>query len=505
MAEDHQELEHEDRLNRSDFSAASDSAGEEKYLPSKNFLYKVTLISAIGGFLFGYDTGVISGALLILAGDYGFNDSQQELIVSMALIGAIVGSAVAGFTGDKFGRKPVVCAAAIAFIIGSILMAAANGYGLLLFGRFVVGLGIGVASNTVPIYIAEISSPESRGALVTINVLFITTGQFVSYIVASIFAEVWDGWRYMLGIGALPAIVQLIAMIVLVPETPRWLVSKGRSAEAAVVLHQIRPSAPEDIIESELDEISMCLRIESGGWRELLSADVRPALLVGISLQAFQQFVGINTVMYYSATILFMAGFEERTWAILLSDLVALSNAIFTIVSILLIDRVGRRPLLLSTLVGVVLGLALLGAAFFVKAGNTGYLALGALIIYVAFFAVGMGPIPWAVNSEIYPLRIRAVANSVATTVNWISNLVVSMTFLTVSEGFTVAGTFWTYGVVAIIAWIFFFFKLPETKGKTMEQIQFEMTGKSDGQIVAEESQDTTQSFGVELDEVEKV
>jgi MFS family permease len=232
---------------------------------------------------------------------------------------------------------------------------------------------------------------------------------------------------------------------------------------------------------------------------------VRPALLVGISLQAFQQFVGINTVMYYSATILFMAGFEERTWAILLSDLVALSNAIFTIVSILLIDRVGRRPLLLSTLVGVVLGLALLGAAFFVKAGNTGYLALGALIVYVAFFAVGMGPIPWAVNSEIYPLRIRAVANSVATTVNWISNLVVSMTFLTVSEGFTVAGTFWTYGVVAIIAWIFFFFKLPETKGKTMEQIQFEMTGKSDGQIVAEESQDTTQSFGVELDEVEKV
>jgi len=235
-------------------------------------------------------------------------------------------------------------------------------------------------------------------------------------------------------------------------------------------------------VTDEIKEIEESMLQETGGWRELFSPAIRPALLVGISLQAFQQFCGINTAMYYSPTILKFAGFKSNSSAIWFSDAVAFTNALFTVVAIWLIDRVGRRKLLLASMTGLIIGLAALGLSFYLHdrfPDYTGAMALGSLVFYVAFFAIGMGPIPWTVNSEIYPLSVRGLANGVATTVNWTSNLIVSVTFLTYIGLVTKAGAFWTYAGIGVAGWIFFYFLLPETKGKSIEEIQSSFRGSS--------------------------
>jgi MFS transporter, SP family, galactose:H+ symporter len=278
----------------------------------------------------------------------------------------------------------------------------------------------------------------------------------------------------MLGLAGIPAILQLFGMIFFVTESPRWLYARGRVSEARDILRRIRKYSAET--EKEIDEIKDSLREESGGWRDLLAPEIRPALMVGMALQAFQQFVGINTAMYYSATILQSAGIgdgsdEDAIWY---SCGVAVMNALGTILSLFLIDRVGRRPLLLTTLVPTAAGLVALGFSFWtgLPAGWQGPLALGSLLLYIAGFAVGMGPVPWAVNSEIYPLRVRAICASAATTVNWITNLIVSITFLSYGNAVTKAGAFWTYACVCGVCFVFVFFLMPETKGKSMEEIQ---------------------------------
>jgi len=230
-----------------------------------------------------------------------------------------------------------------------------------------------------------------------------------------------------------------------------------------------------------VEEIQQSLKTESGGFRDLFKVELRPALVLGIALQFFQQTCGINTAMYYSATILQMAGFEDKATAVWFSVVVALTNAGFTVVALWLIDRLGRRKLLLGSMVGMILGLISLGLSFYIHQYTTRYsgaLAVCSLVLYVAWFALGMGPVPWLVNSEIYPTHVRGLANGVATTVNWASNLLVSMTFLSYIQLVTTAGAFWTFAAVGVVAWLFFFFKLPETKEKTIEEIQHSLQGR---------------------------
>ncbi|KAL2485397.1 Inositol transporter 1 [Abeliophyllum distichum] len=390
-------------------------AGNRKITYFSNaYVLGLTVVAGIGGLLFGYDTGVISGALLYIRDEFEeVNQSSflQETIVSMALVGAIIGAAMGGWINDFYGRKRATLSADVVFALGSVVMAAAPNPYVLIFGRFLVGLGVGVASVTAPVYIAEASPSEIRGGLVSTNVLMITGGQFLSYLVNLAFTEVPGTWRWMLGVSAVPAILQFSIMLFL-PESPRWLYMKKDKSEAIVVLSKIYDPYR---LEEEIDQLATALEEERHRKSVVRYSDVfkvkeiRLAFFAGAGLQAFQQFTGINTVMYYSPMIVQMAGFRSNQLALLLSLIVAAMNAAGTVLGIYLIDHVGRRKLALSSLAGVIISLIVLAAAFILEPsassvnGLYGWMAVMGLALYISFFAPGMGPVPWTVNSEIYP------------------------------------------------------------------------------------------------------
>ncbi|CAA0833239.1 Inositol transporter 1 [Striga hermonthica] len=434
---------------------------------SNSYVLGLTVVAGIGGLLFGYDTGVISGALLYIRDDFEVvNQSNflQETIVSMALVGAMIGASVGGWINDVFGRKKATLSADVVFTIGSIFMAAAPNPYVLIFGRLLVGLGVGVASVTAPVYIAEASPSEVRGGLVSTNVLMITGGQFLSYLVNLAFTEVPGTWRWMLGIAAVPAILQFFLMLFL-PESPRWLYMKEDKTEAIVVLSKIYDPIR---LQDEIDQLATALEEERQRDTRVSYSDVfrskelRLAFLAGAGIQAFQQLTGINTVMYYSPTIVQMAGFRSNQLALLLSLIVAFMNALGTVLGIYLIDHVGRKKLALSSLCGVIISLVLLAAAFILEPSGDGphshyygWLAVLGLGLYIAFFSPGMGPVPWAINSEIYPEAYRGVCGGMSATVNWISNLVVAQSFLSVVEAVGTGPTFLIFGGVAVVAFVF--------------------------------------------------
>ncbi|KAM0013700.1 putative major facilitator, sugar transporter, major facilitator superfamily [Helianthus debilis subsp. tardiflorus] len=456
-------------------------AGVDKKITyfSNTYVLGLTVVAGIGGLLFGYDTGVISGALLYIRDEFEAVDQSsflQETIVSMALVGAMIGAAGGGWINDAYGRKRATLLADVVFALGSFVMALAPDPYVLIFGRFLVGLGVGVASVTAPMYIAEAAPSEIRGGLVSTNVLMITGGQFLSYLVNLAFTEVPGTWRWMLGVAAVPAIVQFLLMLLL-PESPRWLYMKSKS-EAIVVLSKIYDPFR---LEEELDQLSSALEEEKQRKNAISYLDVfrikeiRLAFFAGAGIQAFQQFTGINTVMYYSPTIVQMAGFRSNQLALLLSLIVALMNAAGTVVGIHLIDHSGRRKLALSSLFGVILSLILLSVSFFLASSgftNVGWIAVLGLTLYIAFFAPGMGPVPWTVNSEIYPESYRGTCSGMSATVNWISNLIVAQSFLSVADA---VGTDWTFLIlagIAVAAFVFVYVYVPETKGLTFDEVE---------------------------------
>ncbi|KNA22965.1 hypothetical protein SOVF_029090 [Spinacia oleracea] len=457
------------------------SSGYLESYPERRFTYfsnkyvlGLTVVAGIGGLLFGYDTGVISGALLYIKDDFEEVKNSsflQETIVSMAQVGAIIGAVFGGWINDTFGRKKATLFADVIFVAGSVVMAAAPDPYVLIFGRLLVGLGIGVASVTAPVYISEASPTEVRGGLVSTNVLMITGGQFLSYLVNLAFTEVPGTWRWMLGVSAVPAIVQFIAMLFL-PESPRWLYMKGEKAKAVAVLSNIYdPFRLEDEVDglasAAEEELS---RKKASVWDVFGNRERRHAFLVGGGLQAFQQFVGINTVMYYSPTIVQMAGFHSNQLALLLSLIVAGLNAAGTVVGIYLIDHMGRRPLAMMSLGGVFASLIILSLSFFLQ--STGALAVVGLALYIIFFSPGMGPVPWTVNSEIYPQAYRGICGGMAATVNWISNVVVSESFLSIADAAGTGTTFLILAGISLLAFVFVAVCLPETKGLAFEEVE---------------------------------
>lgn len=441
----------------------------------------LTAVAGIGGLLFGYDTGVISGALLYIKDDFevvGQSSFLQETIVSMALVGAMIGAAAGGWINDAYGRKKATLLADIVFTIGAIVMAAAPNPYVLIAGRLLVGLGVGVASVTAPVYIAEASPSEIRGGLVSTNVLMITGGQFLSYLVNLAFTEVPGTWRWMLGVSGVPSVIQFSLMLFL-PESPRWLYLKGNKSQAISVLSKIYD--PERL-EDEIDQLAAAAEEErqrknAVRYRDVFkSKEMRLAFLAGAGLQAFQQFTGINTVMYYSPTIVQMAGFRSNQLALLLSLIVAAMNAAGTIVGIYLIDHVGRRRLALSSLSGVFVSLVILSGSFYMHSSGSGsglygWLAVLGLALYIACFSPGMGPVPWAVNSEIYPEAYRGICGGMSATINWISNLIVAQSFLSVATAVGTGATFLILAGVAVVAFVFVIVFLPETKGLTFEEV----------------------------------
>jgi len=458
----------------------------------KLYLILITVIAAFGGLLFGYDTGVISGALIQLKSDFELTNRLQEWIVSVVLLGASAGAIFSGRITDILGRKKVIIITAVLFGAGSIGLAMANSVFGLIFWRVFIGIAIGIASYAVPLFISEISPTGFRGALVSINQLAITVGILASYLVDLGFAEINEGWRWMFLVGLFPSLILGIGMIFL-SDTPRWLFSNGKEEKAREVLEKVG----ETKIDETVQEIQNSLSQEKGtAWSELTAKWVRPAMFIGIGIMFFQQFTGINTIIYYSPTIFEMAGFGIGEAASPVAAVIkpaipiGIISVVFTVIAMFLIDKWGRKPLLFLGLTGMVVALMVLGFSFTfyqsISAPSLKYLSIGSMLVYIPFFAISLGPIAWLLISEVFPTRIRGVGMSIATLVNWFSNFIISNTFLTLgrvttgempnpaAEGTLVnpGGSFLIYAIVGILGIIFVNRYIPETKGHSLEKIE---------------------------------
>ena len=439
------------------------------------YVILVAAISALSGLLFGYDTGVISGAILFIRDEFHLSSFMQEVIVSAVLLGALVGAGVSGTLSDRFGRKNVVLGAALVFALGGIATGLAPNAMTLAIGRVWLGLAVGVASCIAPLYISEVAPVSIRGALVFLNQLAITIGILSAYIVDYSLVSTHEGWRWMLGLSAVPAAILWTGMIFM-PESPRWLICKQRIDEARVILQRLRG---DDSIEQEMAEIQTCSAERAGQWSDLFSLRLRPVLIIGLALAMMQQVTGINTVIYYAPSILESAGFKSAELSILGTMGIGVINVLATVVSVFLVDRLGRRPLLLTGLVGMAISMGLIGYSFqsASSAETLGAVTIISLCLYVISFAISLGPLFWLIIAEIYPLNVRARAMSLATAVSWVANLVVSMTFLSLVEGIGHAMTFWLFGGVCIASLFFVVSRVPETKGRSLEELEAELTG----------------------------
>jgi len=427
-------------------------------------------IAGLGGLLFGYDTGVIAGALLFITPDFHLTSFESGMVVGAVPIGAVIGAAFAGRLSDAYGRRLLIIASSIVFIIGSIVCAAAPDTAVLVLARVVLGIAIGLASATAPVYISEVAPPDIRGRLVTFFQLAVTIGIVVAYLVGLAFDQS-EEWRWMLGLGAVPAFF-LFAGMMRMPQSPRWLVMAGRDFEARAVLARIRAGDP-DTIEQEIVDIKGEVSAKPGTWGDLLRPAVKAALVVGIGLAILQQVSGINTVIYYAPTIVQFTGVDSSAAAILASVAVGIVNVGMTLVAIRLLDRAGRRPLLLIGSAVMAMALSSLAIVFAAGAGSTigSVIAIGALMVYVAAFAVSLGPIFWLLNAEIYPLEIRSKAAAVGTMANWLFNFLVSLTFLLLIDALGRSGAFFFYAAICVVTFFFCRALVPETKGKRLEDI----------------------------------
>ncbi|WP_131196811.1 sugar porter family MFS transporter [Lichenihabitans psoromatis] len=434
------------------------------------FVYFAVAIAALGGLLFGYDTGVISGAILFIKSQFSLSATMEEVVVSSVLVGAVAGATIGGALTGRFGRRKMIILAGMIFTASALGTALAPTISWLIAARVVSGIAIGMASFISPMYIAELVPAKVRGSLVAVNMLAITTGIVVAYLVDYAFSFS-EGWRYMFGLAAIPSIALVIGMWRL-PDSPRWLISKSNVEAARHILQRARTVAD---VNPEIRDIQKSMESQdAGGIKGLFQPSLRMPMIVGLGLAVFQQITGINTVIYYAPTIFKFAGISAAGPAILAGAALTMVMWVFHVLAIFLLDRVGRRPLLLVGVAGQIVGLAILGAAFQFQqlAGFKSSVAIGGLVIYVACFAFGLGPIFWLLISEIYPLKVRGAAMSAVTVTNWALNLVVALTFLSLVGVLGHAGTFWLYGVIAIAAWVFFYLRVPETKGKTLEQIE---------------------------------
>ena len=432
------------------------------------FVYLAATVSALGGMLFGYDIGVISGAILFVREEFSLSAGLEEVVVSSVLLGSLLGALAGGFLADRIGRRRLLIVTAIVFGFGALAAALAPDTALLIVARIVAGAAIGVASFVAPLYISEIAPVGIRGKLVSLNQLAVTVGIVVSYVADYALADA-HAWRWMFALAAIPALAFGTGLF-FIPDSPRWLVAQGHSDRAEAVLRHIRTAERAKV---ELDEIQSSLAQQKGHWSELLGPLLRPAMIVGIGLAVAQQITGINTVIYYAPTIFRFAGLASASAAILAS-VGGLVNVVMTVVAMQLIDKVGRRPLLLISLAGMALSLFVLGLAFSLPrfAASMGWITPLSLMTYVGFYAVGLGPVFWLVLSEIYPLRLRGRAMSVGTVANWGANLIVALTFLTLTQVLGRSLTFWAYAVISVGAWLFAFFLAPETRGKSLEEIE---------------------------------
>lgn len=440
-----------------------------KYL----WLYVVAIIASLGGLLSGYDTGVISGALLFINESWNLADTTQGILVSSVLIGAVIGAATNGILADMFGRKKIIMATAVIFTLGSTMCAFAPNIFVLIASRIFVGFAVGVVNFVVPLYLSEISPKHLRGTLVSLYQWAITAGILFSYFINAVFAHAVYNWRWMLFAGVIPGIVLFVGMCFM-HDTPRWLVSKKRDEEAKIAFKKIEPEVDT---EKEIEDIRKTILNEgtkSDKKFRFKKWMIMP-FVVGIGIMFAQICTGINTIIYYAPTIFKNAGFESNITAIYATTGIGVINFLMTIVALFFTDKLGRKPLLYFGLTGVMLSLIALGCGFAFAdffGDNLKWVTVGSLVIYIICFAMSLGPIGWILVSEVFPLRIRGVAMSICTVSNFAFNFFVVSSFPILLHRIGGAWTFWGFGIVSLLCIVFVYFCVPETKGISLETIE---------------------------------
>lgn len=438
------------------------------------YLCLIVLVAALGGLLFGFDTAVISGTIGFFRAEFGLTPAMVGWTASSALVGCMLGAMLAGVSSDLFGRKKVLLLSALLFTVSALWCGLARTAAELVAARILGGMGIGIASMLSPLYIAEVSPPRLRGRLVSLQQFAIISGILGAYFTNSLVlhTELSDPakWRWMFALGAFPAAIFFV-LLLLVPESPRWLVKQGVLDRARDILARV---AGTEAADAEMAEIQLALAHEGGSLAELLRPGLRLALLVGIALAVFQQITGINAILYYAPEIFKSAGseasaaFNDTVW-------IGVVNMLFTIVAIGLIDHLGRKPLLIAGTIAMGMALVLVGVAFFCRVSGPGLLAV--IVAYVAAFAASQGPVVWVIISEVFPTRIRGLAMSIATVCLWAACFLVSQTFPILVASVGSAATFWIYAVMCALTVAFVWRFVPETKGKSLEEIERHWSG----------------------------
>ncbi len=450
----------------------------------KNYINTLAIIASLGGFLFGYDTAVISGTINFVSTQFHLDAISTGWYVSSALVGCISGVAMAGVLSDKYGRKKVLILSALFFGVSAIGCTFAIGFNDLVLYRFIGGLGIGVASMVSPLYISELSPAHKRGRLVALYQFAITIGILCSYFSnayllklsqSETFAQstgtvyqimVSEVWRIMLGTSAIPAILFLL-LLQIVPESPRWLTIQNRETEALTILHKI---VDDEEAQKEMNDIKSNLARESGGLSIVFKGSFRLPMLIGISLAFLTQISGINAIIYYGPGILEKAGLPIAD-ALGSQVIIGLVNVLFTLIAIWKIDQLGRRPLLIAGVIGILSSLIIVGGLFYFNINNT-YLLLTFILFFIACFAFSYGPVIWVLLSEIFPAKIRGQAMALATFSLWIGTALVGQLTPLLLEKLSPAGTFWLFALVTTPALYLSIKIIPETKGKSLEEIE---------------------------------
>ncbi|MBS1806082.1 MAG: sugar porter family MFS transporter [Acidobacteria bacterium] len=435
------------------------------------YVFLLAVTAAISGFLFGFDTAVINGVLLFLRRQFSLSNVETEVAASALLLGCLLGAAGASLIGDRFGRRRSLLLSAILFALSTLGAALAGSILIFSIGRLIGGLAIGLASVLTPVYIAEVAPARNRGRLVSMNQLAIVIGILAAYVTSWGLAGLGESsWRWMLGAAAIPAIGFFCGLL-FIPESPRWLINHGHRDESAKILSRIYGAQRAQI---ELSIVEQASATEDGSWRELLSPGLRRQLFIAIALAIAGQITGINTVLYYGS-ILISEHFAGQTSgsALTANIVIGLTNLAGTLVALRCVDRWGRRTMLLTASGGMAISLIVFSIALNVP-GIHPIFILSCILSYVAFFAFAMGPLPWVVISEIFPNKIRGRAASIATSALWTTTLIVTFTFLSLIHAAGMSGTFLIYGLLCIISFLFILKMVPETRGKTLEQIQQE-------------------------------
>ncbi|KAK3641103.1 hypothetical protein LTR56_011549 [Elasticomyces elasticus] len=449
------------------------------------FVWLCAAATAIGGMLFGYDTGVISGVLVVLGSDLGgreVTDSEKELITALCAAGALIGAIVAGITSDKYGRKPAIWFASVLFTLGAVVQSSSYSIAQMSVGRLLIGLGVGSASMIVPLYIAEISPARFRGRMISIDMIFLGTGSVLAYAFDAAFYKVPHGWRYMIAMGAIPSIC-LGAFLFLCPESPRQLLFHNRRDQCERVLRQIYPNATDEQVAEKILSIEHGVT-QSKSLNEEISIRKSLSLLFMIPANRRAGIAACGLMFFqadYSSTLFDIVGFSNP---IAVGSVVAIVNWIFTVLSIFLIDRVGRRRLLLWTMWGMPVCLVIAAIAFrwvpldhktlkltTDEVGWPAIVVLVGMILFVAFYAAGLGCVPWQAN-EFLPMEVRAMGTMMINAFNWGPNIIVSSTFLTMMKSMTPSGTFGFYAALCFLGWVFVYFCFPEASQMTLEEVR---------------------------------